>query len=283
MSGAAASAGPRTVGEAVGRYWWLPLLLGLLGAAAGLALAYARSPVYTAEASLNAGRLDVQAQAVPGYTQATQALADAYSRVASSAAVLDAVARRTGVPRSTVAREVKATPVPDSSVFRIEARTGDERRAIALANAAADEIVRYARKQTQSGPAPELLERYGAVRARANRLNSQAGALRSNVGNAASGPARRRLTRLQSRANAAQLEADALQQAYISQSISSRGAASVTFLSRAREASSDRLDALQVGGFAGLVTGLLAGGALAALLGARRRRLAASILSGARG
>src|SRR3954469_1650143 len=114
--------GPRTVGEAIGRHWWLPVLLAVVLGAAGAVVGYMRNPVYTTSAELNAGRIDVQAQSISGYTQASAYLATTYSRVVHSGAVLTPVARRTGRSIDFVARSLSATPIPNSSVFRVQAK-----------------------------------------------------------------------------------------------------------------------------------------------------------------
>ena len=265
--------GPRTVGEAVGRYWWLPVLFAILGTLGGLALSYARDPLYTAEAALTAGRLDVQAQAVPGYQQATQSLADAYSRVVESDRVLVPVARETGRSVGSLADDVTATPVPESSVFRIKVTTTGERDAVEIANAATRRIDAYARRQTSRGPDRSVLEEFAKARTEASQLSTQVAAARRALA------PRSRVERLKRRQSAAELEAQALQQTYVNQTTQAQGAAAVTILGFARDAESDRTKSLQIGGFGGLIAGLLLGGALAALLGARRRRLADSLLS----
>src|SRR5689334_12701293 len=67
--------------DAVRRYWWLLIALGAIGAAAAYLVAgEERKPVYTAEARLAVGRIDVSTQSIPGFATASQLLADSYSR-----------------------------------------------------------------------------------------------------------------------------------------------------------------------------------------------------------
>jgi uncharacterized protein involved in exopolysaccharide biosynthesis len=266
--------GPRTVGEAIGRHWWLPVLLAVVFGAAGAVAGYMRNPEYTASATLNAGRIDVQAQSISGYTQASAYLAATYSRVVGSAAVLAEVARRTGHPIDFVAGSLSATPIPNSSVFRVQAKADSARDAVNIANAAAARVVAFARTQIRGGHAAGLLARYGAASAKASRLASRAGAARSKHGISAA-----RLAKMRRAAATAALEAQGLQQQYVAQVANLKGTADVLVLSRARTATDDRKQKTEIGAFAGLVLGLLLGGLLAMRLGRRGRRLATSILA----
>ena len=265
--------GPRTVGEAIGRHWWLPVLLAAWLGAVGAFLGNRRAPVYTTSAVLNAGRIDVQAQSISGYTQASAYLATTYSRAVGSGAVLAPVARRTGRSVDSVAASLSATPIPNSSVFRVQAKANSARDAVNIANAAATQVVAFARAQTRGGHAATLLARYGAAAARASRLASRAGAAKSQSGVSAA-----QLANMRRAAAVAQLEAQGLQQQYVQQVANLKGTAEVLLLSPARTASSDRTQKTEIGAFIGLVAGLLIGALLAVRLGLRGRRLATSIL-----
>jgi capsular polysaccharide biosynthesis protein len=265
--------GPRTVGEAIGRHWLIPVLLAAWLCAAGAFIGNRRNPVYTASAVLNAGRIDVQAQSISGYSQASAYLATSYSRVVGSGTVLKPVARRTGHSIDFLAGSLSATPIPNSSVFRVTAKASSAQEAKAIANAAAAQVVAFARSQTRGGHAAALLRRYGDLSAKASRLSSQAGAAKSKPGTSAA-----ELASLKRATAVAQLEALGLQQQYVAQVAHLKGAAEVVPLSQARTASSDRTQKTEIGAFIGLVAGLLIGGLLAVRLGLRGRRLATSIL-----
>jgi len=265
--------GPRTVGEAIGRHWWLPLLLAVVLGVAGGALGYLRSPEYTTSAVLNAGRIDVQAQSISGYTQASAYLAMTYSRVVNSGVVLRPVARRTGRSIDSVADSLSATPIPNSSVFRVEAKADNPREAVRIANAAAARIVAFARTQTRGGRAAKLRRRYGELSAKASRLASRAGAAKSQPGVSDD-----ELANMRRDEAVARLRAQGVQQQYIAQVANLKGTAEVLVLSPARATSSDRTQKTEIGAFIGLVAGLLIGGLLAVLRALRGRRLAASIL-----
>jgi capsular polysaccharide biosynthesis protein len=269
--------GPRTVGEAIGRHWWLPVLLAVVLGAAGAIAGHLRSPVYTTSAVLNAGRIDIQAQSISGYTQASAYLATTYSRAVHSGAVLTPVARRTGRSIDSLAGSVSATPIPNSSVFRVQAKARSAPEAVKTANAAAAQVVAFARSQIRGGPAATLLDRFGTASAKASSLASRAGAARSKRGISST-----ELADVRRAAAVASLEAQGLQQQYIAQVAQLKGAAEVLLLSPARKASSDRAQKTEIGAFIGLIAGLLIGGLLALRLGLRGRRLAESILGAQR-
>src|SRR4029079_16305345 len=120
-----------TVLESLRRYWWLVCLIGLIGA--GLGVAYAqlqRDPVYTADAELSVGRVDVATQAIPGFVAASRTLADTYSRAISAKAVIDQISRKTGLSKSDVLDRVTATPVPNTATMRVIAEAGSGGRAV---------------------------------------------------------------------------------------------------------------------------------------------------------
>jgi capsular polysaccharide biosynthesis protein len=265
--------GPRTVGEAIGRHWWLPVLLAVVLGGAGALAGYLRTPEYTTSAVLNAGRIDIQAQSISGYTQASAYLATTYSRVIQSGAVLAPVARSTGRSIDSVAGSLSATPIPNSSVFRVQAKAKSAPEAVKTANAAAAQVVAFSRSQVRGGPAAKLLASYGQASAKASSLASRAGAAKSK-----SNVSPEKLSKMRRAAAVAALEAQGLQQQYIAQIAQLKGTTEVLILSAARKASSDRTQKTEIGAFIGLVAGLLIGGLLAWRLGMRGRRLATSIL-----
>jgi Capsular polysaccharide biosynthesis protein len=95
----------------------IPTLL-LVGAA--IALGTTRAPNYTAETRLTVGRLDVSSQAVPGVVAANQSLAATYSRLVTAEGVVDPVAVRLGLSSGSVARALRASPIPESPIIRLE-------------------------------------------------------------------------------------------------------------------------------------------------------------------
>src|SRR5687768_2155810 len=87
----------------------LPILL-LVAIALGISLA--RTPTWTAEARLGVSRINVTAPgALAGYTQASQSLAQAYSRLITAERVVEQVSERTGIDPEDARRRLSATPV----------------------------------------------------------------------------------------------------------------------------------------------------------------------------
>ncbi|MGH3029515.1 MAG: hypothetical protein ACRDNE_01880 [Gaiellaceae bacterium] len=118
----------------------MPTLL-LVGCA--LAISLTRSPTYKAEVRLNAGTLDVETQAIPGFLVASQSLADLYSRTLDAQQVVEPISDRVGLKPETVSSRLSASPIPESSIFVIEASGPSASGAVALANAASDALAAY--------------------------------------------------------------------------------------------------------------------------------------------
>jgi uncharacterized protein involved in exopolysaccharide biosynthesis len=85
-----------SLGSALKRSWLLILVCVLVCAGAGIAIGLLRSPVYKSQSQLFVGSFDVRSVAIPGFVTASQQLADAYSRLAASDAVVVPVARPRG-------------------------------------------------------------------------------------------------------------------------------------------------------------------------------------------
>ena len=71
----------------------LALLPVVILAAAGITLGLRRQPTYTASTVINVGAPDIASQATPGYVEAEQTLASAYSREVTSQFVYKPVAK----------------------------------------------------------------------------------------------------------------------------------------------------------------------------------------------
>jgi uncharacterized protein involved in exopolysaccharide biosynthesis len=114
------------------------LIFGLLGVAYGSS----RTPTYSADARILVGRLDVTAQAVPGYVSATQSLAGVYSRLVSLPDVHRDALSRIGHPINPQSA-VAASPIPGSSEIRVDATSPVQADAVRLANATVAAMVAY--------------------------------------------------------------------------------------------------------------------------------------------
>lgn len=101
-----------------------------------------RPVLYTAEATLVVGRIDVPGNAVPGYVQANNTLAGTYSRFVGSDAHLDEMAFLTGVEPEELLRlgSIEASNIEQSGIIRVRAESSDERNAVQLADIASSAL-----------------------------------------------------------------------------------------------------------------------------------------------
>jgi uncharacterized protein involved in exopolysaccharide biosynthesis len=236
-----------------------------------------RDPHYTAESRLSVGRLDVQTQGLPGFTQAGELLGAAFARAIDAPAITRPAGRAAGVSTGAAADALSASPIPSSPLIRIEARRRDKGQAITLANAASQAMVTYARRLgTAGGTAPELLARYTTLTRQATRLRLKrdqlAAAYRRRPGDAR----RVALQRATGKLAATELERNAASAIYGARQATGSTASLLGVLVPAVRASSDRrtttLKLALTGGIAGLVVGL--GLAAWSEAGSRRRRTA---------
>lgn len=184
-----------TTGLAVLRHPVLAALAALVVLLPVTVLAFGRSPVYTAEARLLVGQIDVEAQAVPGFVQATQQLASLYARVATTDVVVGPAAAASGLDEDEVRSALRASPVPLSAVIRIEASAADEATAVAIAAAGAEALQAYVTELNDTDPtsSPVYAELEAATAAQAaadvrvRALQGQADSLRDLLGRALGG------------------------------------------------------------------------------------------------
>jgi capsular polysaccharide biosynthesis protein len=152
-----------TVVQAVQRH--LLLFLAPIVILSGAAFAYAkvRDPVYSSDAQINVGGVNLTTQSIPGYTVAVAQLAVAYARSVDATPVLNSVSRRAGITPLEAAQQMSATPVEQTPVVRIHATGSTPQQAQIVANATADALVRYAVQLNRANPdTPRLLNRFVA-------------------------------------------------------------------------------------------------------------------------
>lgn len=251
----------------------LPILL-FVGAA--IAVGLAREPNFEAQARLGIARVDVATPgALTAYATASQSLAEAYSRALGADEVLAAIARKTGISRSRINDRVAASPVPGTPVFNVTATADSESAAISLANTASDELINYITQLNRSTSSSEvLLTRLRAISRTLQNAVVEREAAKRAFDETGSAAARRRLVDARAAEQVSQTQLEAVQTAYSTAAQNSATNSLVQLLARASEATSDRRSKLQLAGVAGLIAGVLAGAALALLLGARAARRA---------
>jgi uncharacterized protein involved in exopolysaccharide biosynthesis len=269
-----------SLSEAVRRYWPIVLLPVVLLVGIAFAIGLVRDPVYTAEARLAVGRIDVsEPGALSGFAEATESLASAYSRAIRAEQVVDKVARDSRETPDYVRDHVDASPVPESPVITIEADSESEARAVRLANTTSTELINYVERLNRSNPdSPRILAELRRAIQRRNTLESQADEAGDAFEESASAADRAAYDQLRGRVELADVRVDALRDAY---SDSQQGQGTTSLLqvqTRAIDASDDRMSVLQLLVGIGLLGGLAIGLGLAVMRaqGAiRRTRLAA--------
>lgn len=266
-----------TVLTAARRHWFLVAAITALFTAAGIAVAVVRAPVYTAQARLVVGRIDVSAPGALGsFTQATQAIASQYSRSIDAEGVTSRVAPKAGLSPGQVAGRVSASPIPESPVIRLSATGPNTRDAIRLANLASSALVAYTTALNRSNPdTSRLLGRFTDASRDVVKQRAELSRLRRSYDADPTDEKRAEMQATEVKLRVAQLQQETLHQAYNTSTQSQASSSLVQSIERATKASNDRSRYLQFLGFVGLVAGLAVGLALATLLSNRllRRRL----------
>lgn len=117
--------------------WKSLVAIVVLGGALGGLVGAIRTPNHTAVVDVALGTGGLEASSVPGYAQAVQSLAASYARTIRARSVTDVVARDVGASSDGVAKRLSASPIPDSSVIRVEASAASSALTVRLANAGA--------------------------------------------------------------------------------------------------------------------------------------------------
>jgi subunit length determinant Wzz-like protein len=262
--------------QAIGARWPLVLLCALLLAGAGVALGLARKPTYTTSAQINVGRLDVTAQSMPGFAQASQNLTVAYSELVKTDPVVDHAARRLGLAPAALRGRLSSHAIDKSSIFYVQATGPSAASAQHAANVTAAATVRYLeRNQDTSGERTDLLRQYRHISARLVKLQRSLG----KVGGAlhqggASDAEKAAFAKLTVDRQQAELEARGIAATYQQKNFGTAHTSGLQIVRPAVSASSDRVKYAEALGVAGLVGGSVIGAGLALLLHRRRRRRA---------
>lgn len=261
------------LGTALRRYPVLALLPVVIFAAAGITLGLRRAPMYTASTTINVGSPDISSQATPGYVQAEQTLASAYSREVTSQFVYGPVAKQLHTTQGEVASHLSSTAVPSSPTFTINATGHDQQSAILLAGAATKALEQYInvvnQGETQS---TQLLSRFRAATREADRLSAYSGKLDGQNRVSPGSVSAKRLQEAHVAAQVAQLQANALGTQFTNGSTTTRTGASIQVLNPASSATSDRRSIAERYGVIGAAAGIVLGAALALMVANLRRR-----------
>lgn len=260
---------------AAGRHPLLFLLPIVVLLAVAVALGLQRHPVYTAQAQLSVGRLDVNAQAIPGYVQASEQLAGTYSRVLDAAQVIDPVAKQLGRSPAYVLAHVSASPLAVSQIIVVQTTGSSPHQAVTLVNLVTNSVAAYVRtlNNATSGVSSSLLSNYHDAASRLQRAQNLVGRLQARHPNPR-GAQLSALNAAQAQVSIAQLQVNAIGAGYVNAQQGLPGGNSAQVLAAASTATSDRRHTLELLLISAVVAGIVLGLALASLRARSRFRRA---------
>jgi capsular polysaccharide biosynthesis protein len=261
------------VGEALMRHPIIALLPIVLCVGLAIAGAMARSPNYTSDARMRVSALNLGAPgALAGLSTASASLASSYALSVDADNVIQPAAKALHLSPQTVRQAVSGTPVPDSPVFVVTAKSDGSERSRLIANTVAQSLVDYVTRQTARADPQQLLRDYEAQSRRVNDAQVKVTEAEGKFNDNPSTKNGRKLASARSELQTAELQRGSLQTAYRAASTNSSPAPRVQILRKAAVATSDKQSKLQIFLFAGLLIGAVMGAALATLRANRRRR-----------
>jgi len=164
--------------ESALRHPFLVLLPVLVLVAAAIAIGLSRAPVYSAQARINVGRVDVPAYTLQGVEIGNATLAVSYARAIAAPAVIDPAARAAGVSRARVTANLAASPVPDSTLIQVDANGASSRQATVLANTGSQALIKYVSTLNDAQQKNSVLAQYRKAQAITNSLRLHLGRLK---------------------------------------------------------------------------------------------------------
>ncbi|MDQ1485293.1 MAG: hypothetical protein QOJ62_986 [Actinomycetota bacterium] len=146
------------------RFWPVTAILIALGLAAGFAAASRHAATYTAEARVAVGGQDLSSQAIPGFAQASQALAADFARYVSLPQQGPAIEK--GLPGGiSQVLSLSASPVPSSNIISIEATSHRPDVAVAAVRLAMNALMTAVNNPAKATLPARLLTQYQAMAA----------------------------------------------------------------------------------------------------------------------
>jgi len=146
--------------ESVIRHPFVAALPVVLLVALALVIGLARSPKHISEARISVGRVDVPAFTLQNVVTGNQALAGSYARAIDAPKVLADTGRRVGITPDQARDRLFASPIPSSTLIRVEASGKSEKAAADLANAGARSLIRYVSALQERQQNNGVLEEY---------------------------------------------------------------------------------------------------------------------------
>ena len=259
---------------AMRRHWFVALLPVVLFVGAAVGLGLKRTPQYTATANLSVGAVFTDNPAgISSVIQGTESLAAVYSRVIGANEVVDATKERLAGRYVVDARQVSATPIPDSPMVKVTAAAESAGEAVALVNAASAALADYATSRDRANDeAAEISDRFHSAALRYRKRLATSHERAADYEEDPTDENRRARNLAAAAADTALLHRDALLTKYQEAIDGASSTPPLEVFREATSASSDRYERLQLLVFTGLVGGLLAGAALALLRALRKTR-----------
>lgn len=263
------------VSRAVRLHWRLALAPVAALLLLAFLIALVRPPTYTASARLTVGGVELPSQSIQNFVGGTQALAATYSRVVNADSVVQPVAQKLGLEPGDVSSRLAGSPVPESSIFFIEAKGDSAGQAVSLANEATTSLITFVRRSSTSDTrSEEILTR---VREAAQEVQrAEATQARQDAAFEVNPSSQNELAAAEASGNvqAARLKLETFKSIYEEAQQGLIGTTNVVqILNPADGAASDRGSVLQRLLFIGLIGGLAIGATLAMLRANTLRRL----------
>jgi capsular polysaccharide biosynthesis protein len=225
----------------------------------GLLVGVTRDAVYSAEARINVGRVDVPAYTLQGVTIGNSTLAASYARAIVAPEVIDRAAREVGIPPNEARNNLTGSQVPKSTLIQIEADGSSSAEAQALANAAALQLIRYVTRLNVRQQEDRALQRFRQAEARVERARTKV--IRISSRRPSSAAAERARINLRT----AQLHARSVGARVLQATVAPSPENLLQLVVPAATADSDRDTVLQESLLIGLVAGIVLGFGLALL------------------
>jgi hypothetical protein len=280
--------GPVTLATAVRRHPILTVVPAIVLLAVGIITGAKKPPTYSATATINVGKSDINTQATPGYVQASTVLASTYSRLVMSQHISVPAARSVHESAATVGDNLSSVPIPTQPTFTITATGTSPQAAVNLTNAAVSALQGFVnRSATQQGGTNQLLAKYKTASTRADQLQQTSRTLQRTLAAQLAGltqtaPTQTRVnqapvtqaqvTQAQVGAAAASLQAEALGNQYLSLAQNGTAPTLDVLINPTATTASNRTSNIEKYAVVGAVGGLIIGIALAALVSVVRAR-----------
>ncbi|MBW3084574.1 hypothetical protein KEM60_00762 [Austwickia sp. TVS 96-490-7B] len=145
----------------------LAVLVTVLSTVVGTGVAVTRPDVYTGETRLAIGKGEMSALNIPGYPSAAKEMASNYSRWVTDQGV-------SGLRPPAGVSSLVASPIPDSSIIRIEAKADSAETAVKASQQAADALVAEVAKGRRENDPKEILKEIVAHAPELSKVNAGA-------------------------------------------------------------------------------------------------------------